>query len=371
MRNIDAAVDQLIDAIKPESEIVGIGEAAHGVSEVQAISYKLALRLKNDMGFNCSIFEGDYLDFLMLSNSLNDETGSSILSLSNFNEWFHKSTHLLNYVKELQNVQAISGMPHKLIGLDFQSPQRYAESIIRDIQHKYPSIYEISLSLYSIVLVMDEHIDDYDKAIDNSVSMLTIIKETCPETDSARVFWITLAKRIIQCLHFRKIRSFNFKLGIEIRDLYMFKNFVEEISQNKDLKPIIHAHQLHISKKPPINVNFSTSTLGEGIYEKYGQKYFTILLTFSNGKIIGVSPTSSQIEEFKISKSEKMKWQKSLNSVYRNSDLPKGELCIWQFGSIIEERYKNDYIALYNVSECFDLVYVRESVSPFVPLKRR
>lgn len=251
------------------SDIVGLGEATHGSSEVYKMKYRISQYLIENLNFNIFSLEANMPESYLMNNyiSKNVDTPQNVLRGMYF--WLWQTQETLRFVEWLKTHNENTSNQILFDGFDMQ----YYFGALKQIKdlydaHKYP-LDDIN-NLNKILKDHKRGQRKYRNKIQSSVNtMLNKVSQkatgiTDPETKKRFLQNISIIRQSVQVSN------------AIVRDKFMAEN-VNWIKQNYNLsKVIVSAHNSHISKE-------NSKLMGHHIDQKYKSDYVNFGFAFYEG----------------------------------------------------------------------------------------
>ena len=260
-------------------QVVGLGEASHGVKEYQQMKEEVFQALVQNNGCRTFVIEGDFGSALKVDAYIHGGEGTpkEAAALIGFRIYRTKEMeHLLQWMRSY-NETASQGEDLHFYGMDMQWADNGKDYLFRILEQVVPQVsaeYEEKFAFLN-----DE--DMYEISGDAFVQGMTEAEELIKEVDEAQslieeafgpetfAFARECAYSLYACCDIRKSdNTYN-----KIRDSYMAEKVKWFIEHGDGSVIFINGHNGHIGK---VNVNPWYDCLGKLLAEDLGDKYFAI-----------------------------------------------------------------------------------------------
>lgn len=259
-------------------KIVGLGEASHGVSEYQKMKTEVFKSLVKNNKCRTFIIEGDFGGSLKVDEYINGGKGTAREAVREIGFSIYCTKEMVDLVEWMRNYNQNAKEEEKLhfYGMDMQRFDNNKEYLFKMLDKGAPELsnkYKLELAILSdenldlikkeIAIKANEDITKLISEIDsNKFKMISVVGQT--EFEFARECANSIKENI-------DLRRFSNQYS-NLRDKYMYNKinwFVEHENENL---VFINGHNGHIQK---ISVS-GYKCMGEYLFEKYKDKYFTI-----------------------------------------------------------------------------------------------
>ncbi len=260
-------------------QVVGLGEASHGVKEYQQMKEEVFQALVQNNGCRTFVIEGDFGSALKVDAYIHGGEGTpkEAAALIGFRIYRTKEMeHLLQWMRSY-NETASQGEDLHFYGMDMQWADNGKDYLFRILEQVAP---QVSAEYEEKFAFLNDK-DMYEISGDAFVQGMTEAEELIKEVDEAQslieeafgpetfAFARECAYSLYACCDIRKSdNTYN-----KIRDSYMAEKVKWFIEHGDGSVIFINGHNGHIGK---VNVNPWYDCLGKLLAEDLGDKYFAI-----------------------------------------------------------------------------------------------
>ena len=368
--------------VPQEVQIVGLGEASHGVKEYHEMKAEVFKALVQNNGCQDFIIEGDFGGALKVNDYIHGNQVSAKEAIQEIGFGIYETEELVNLIEWMRayNEKASEGKDLHFYGMDmqrFDHNKAYLFSVLAqgapELSGKYKARFanltdekrsqlkrEEALQAKKDVLSLMKEMDTYKEAI----------------TKNAGEEAFEFAKACAKCIYeYCEILSCPDQLYSQLRDQYMAENVKWFLERKSEGPLFINGHNGHIGK---VSTSVFTA-LGERLAKDLGEGYYAIgtdanITTFNSqgddGKftvrtVENINAISKAIDAAKsnmyfidIKKvSEDKDWEKLMNGQLRMTSLNVG-IAEWQ------KLMKNTYTSLITPSASYNALILFNEVHP-------
>jgi erythromycin esterase len=296
-----APLDDLaaLEAIVGEAEIVGLGEATHGSSEIWTMKHRMLEYLVEHMGFTGFVLEADWPVGQQLDKYVLQGTGDPHTILSSF-PW--NSPEVVDVFLWMRAYNADPQHPQKLrvAGMDMQSitPAMFdhvttyiatsAPDLLPQVQQGYAQLHATPGDLSTYGALPQPTKEQYAAQAQQVIDLLQQHESALVGRSSKEAFaWALQNGRAIrQFTHFVELASTNLGAAYTYHDQAMAENAGWWHEQHG--KTIIWAHNGHVAKHTMIPQVYPDKVMGTFLRERFGDRYLSIGTSFGQGGYLAV-----------------------------------------------------------------------------------
>ena len=368
--------------VPQEVQIVGLGEASHGVKEYHEMKAEVFKALVQNNGCQDFIIEGDFGGALKVNDYIHGNQVSAKEAIQEIGFGIYETQELVNLIEWMRsyNEKVPEGKDLHFYGMDmqrFDHNKAYLFSVLDQGSPELSGKYKARF-----VNLTDEKRSQLkrEEALQAKKDMLALMKEvdTYKEaiTKTAGEKAFEFAKACAKCIYeYCEILSCPDQLYSQLRDQYMAENVKWFLERKSEGPLFINGHNGHIGK---VSTSVFTA-LGERLAKDLGEGYYAIgtdanITTFNSqgddGKftvrtVENINAISKAIDGAKsnmhfidIKKvSEDKDWEKLMNGQLRMTSLNVG-IAEWQ------KLMKNTYTSLITPSASYNALILFNEVHP-------
>ena len=361
-------------------QVVGLGEASHGVKEYHEMKAEVFKALVQNNGGRDFIIEGDFGGALKVNDYIHGAQMTAKQAISEIGFGIYETEELVNLIEWMRayNEKASEGEDLHFYGMDmqrFNNSKAYLFSVLdqgaSELSEKYKACF-IHLNDENRSQLKREEILKAKKDLLALISEMDTYQKAITKVAGKEAF--EFAKAAAQCIYeYCEILSCPDQLYSQLRDQYMAEN-VKWFLERKTKGPLfINGHNGHIGK-----VSSSVFTaLGERLAKDLGENYYAIgtdatITSFNSQGTDGeftvrtventnelaslVSKTENNMVYFET-KSEEASWEKLMNTPIRMTSLNVG-IAEWQ------KLIKTAYTTVVTPSASYNALILFHEVHP-------
>ncbi len=266
-------------AVSEEVQVVGLGEASHGVSEYQEMKAEVFQALVEHNGCRTFVIEGDFGNALKVDDYIHGGAGTAKEAAALIGFCIYRTEEMEELIQWMRtyNETAKEGADLHFYGMDMQWADSSKEYVLKVLDQISPDI----SAEYRDALAALNDADMYDIRQETFEQCLPVAERLIREVDSAResivemfgdeTFAIAMecARSIYNCCDIRKSdREYN-----AVRDSHMAEKVQWFIEHGDGSVIFINGHNGHIGK---VNSTPSYDCLGKLLAQQLGDGYFAI-----------------------------------------------------------------------------------------------
>lgn len=266
-------------AIPEQVQVVGLGEASHGVKEYQELKAEVFRTLVENNGCRTFIIEGDFGNALKVDAYIHGGEGTAKEAAATIGFRIYRTKEMADLLEWMRtyNETAPEGEDLHFYGMDMQQADNSKDYLFRIMEQIDPELtakYQEALAFLNDDAIYDLSTDAFAEGMPKAEELLQAVdqaEEQIVETCGSEAFAFAreCAVSIYNCCDIRKSDGdYN-----DVRDSHMTEKVLWFLEHGDGSPIFISGHNGHIGKS---NFTLYYDCLGKRLSEQLGDRYFAI-----------------------------------------------------------------------------------------------